>query len=258
MRSRSPVIFSAATIWRRSPRHRLAQRQQADDELLHLALQRVDLRVVLDRARRRGGVAVHDRLGGQRHLAFHDAAHLGQQVAQPLQFLVEALDQMLRRCRTCCVLLPAQPNRPVMYSCVRRSLRRGEHLRRRRHLDHLAEVEERHLVGAARRLLHVVGDDGDGEVVLQFVDQLLDLQRADRVERAGRLVEQDHLRPHGDGAGDAQPLLLAAGQAHGRGVAAGPSPRPTARARVSDHSTRSSIADFDSRSCSFTPKAMLS
>ena len=43
------------------------------------------------------------------------------------------------------------------------------------------------------------------------------LQRADRVERAGRLVEQDHLRAGGDGAGDAQPLLLPARQAGGGG-----------------------------------------
>ena len=34
----------------------------------------------------------------------------------------------------------------------------------------------------------------------------------------GRLVEQDDLGPHGDGAGDAQPLLLPARQAHGGGV----------------------------------------
>ena len=116
------------------------------------------------------------------------------------------------------VLSSDQPNRPVMYSWVRRSLGRGEHLRRGRHLHHLAQIEERHLVGAARGLLHVVGHDGDGEVVLQFVDQLLDLQRADRIERAGRLVEQDHLGPHRDGARDAQPLLLAARQAHGGGM----------------------------------------
>ena len=213
--------------------HRLAQRQHADDELLDLALQRIDLRIVLDHAGGRRGVAIQDRVGGERHLAFDHAAHLGDQVAQALQFLVVALDDMLggvghRRLRWR-DRVPAQPNRPVMYSCVRRSLRRGEHLRGRRHLDHLAQVEERHLVGAARRLLHVVGDDDDGEVALQLVDQLLDLQRADRVERGGRLVEQDHLRPHRDGARDAQPLLLAARQAHRRAGRAGPSPRPTAR-----------------------------
>src|SRR6266545_4715397 len=53
-----------------------------------------------------------------------------------------------------------------------------------------------------------------GHVVLfELVDQLLDLGGRDRVERRARLVEQDHLGLDGDGARDAQPLLLAAGKA---------------------------------------------
>ena len=50
--------------------------------------------------------------------------------------------------------------------------------------------------------------DGNGEVALQFVNQLLDLQGADGVKGGGRFIKQDHLRPHGDGARDAKPLLL--------------------------------------------------
>ena len=38
----------------------------------------------------------------------------------------------------------------------------------------------------------------------------------DRVERRARLVHQDHVGLGGDGAGDAEPLLLAAGEAVGR------------------------------------------
>ena len=178
----------------------------------------------------------------------------GHHVAQPLQLLVVALDEMLRRFGHGCL---RQPNRPVMYSCVRRSLGAVNICAGGRHLHHLAQVEERHLVGAARGLLHVVGHDGDGEVVLQLVDQFLDLQRADRIERAGRFVEQDHLGPHRDGARDAQPLLLAAGQAHGGGAAAGPSPRPTARrgsatirrARPSPTWTASRAASRRTRCC---------
>ena len=68
------------------------------------------------------------------------------------------------------------------------------------------------------RPLHVVGHDGDGVVVLEFVDQLLDLGGGDRVERRARLVEQDDLRPHRDGAGDTQALLLAAGEREPVGV----------------------------------------
>jgi hypothetical protein len=67
-------------------------------------------------------------------------------------------------------------------------------------------------------LLHVVCNNGDGVVLLQDVDQLLDLGGGDRVECRAGLVEQDDLRLDGDGAGDAQPLLLAAGEAEAAGV----------------------------------------
>src|SRR5208283_5060865 len=89
---------------------------------------------------------------------------------------------------------------------------RGEHLAGGIELDHLAEIHEGGVVRHARRLLHVVGDDRDRIVVLEFVDQLLDLGRRDRVERGAGLVEQDHFRLDRHGAGDAQALLLAAGE----------------------------------------------
>ena len=47
----------------------------------------------------------------------------------------------------------------------------------------------------------------------QLVDQLLDLLRADGIQRRRRLVEQQHLGLDGERAGDAEALLLAAGQA---------------------------------------------
>src|SRR5574343_1222174 len=40
-------------------------------------------------------------------------------------------------------------------------------------LDHLAEEHVGSVVGDARRLLHVVGDDEDGDALLQFVHQFL-------------------------------------------------------------------------------------
>ena len=101
---------------------------------------------------------------------------------------------------------------------MRWSLRRGEDLAGRAELDQLAEIHEGGEVRDARRLLHVVGDDHDRVVGLQLVDQLLDLGGRDRIERRARLVEQDHLGLHRDGAGDAQALLLAAGQAQAVGV----------------------------------------
>src|SRR6478672_1233621 len=83
-------------------------------------------------------------------------------------------------------------------------------------LDELAAEHERGLVGHARRLLHVVGDDHDRVVALELVDELLDLERRDRVERRAGLVHQDHLGLDGDRARDAEPLLLAAGEADAR------------------------------------------
>ena len=55
------------------------------------------------------------------------------------------------------------------------------------------------------------------EVLPQLVDQLLDPGGGDRVERRARLVHQDHFGIDRDGAGDAQALLLAAGEA-GAGI----------------------------------------
>src|SRR5689334_17647481 len=60
-------------------------------------------------------------------------------------------------------------------------------------LDELAVEHERRRVGHSRGLLHVVGDDDDRQAVLELVDELLDLQRRDRIQRRARLVHEDHL-----------------------------------------------------------------
>ena len=85
-----------------------------------------------------------------------------------------------------------------------------EHVDRSRVLDQLAEPEEGGLVRDARRLLQVVRHDDDRVLRLELLDQLLDLQRGDRIERRAGLVHQDDLRLDRDRARDAQPLLLAA------------------------------------------------
>ena len=46
-----------------------------------------------------------------------------------------------------------------------------EYLLCRPDFDHFAEIEERHLVGAACGLLQIVRDERDGHVLLQVVDQ---------------------------------------------------------------------------------------
>src|SRR5262245_8733117 len=79
-------------------------------------------------------------------------------------------------------------------------------------LDQLAEVHEGREIGYACGLLHVVGHDGDRVVVLEFVDQLFDLCRGDRVQRRAGLVEQNYFGSHRNGTCYAQPLLLTAGQ----------------------------------------------
>ena len=61
-------------------------------------------------------------------------------------------------------------------------------------------------------MLHVVGDDDDRVVDLQIPDQLFDLRRGDRIEGRRRLVHQQNLRIDGERSGDADALLLAAGE----------------------------------------------
>jgi len=101
---------------------RLAQGKQADDERLHSALQLVDLGVELDRARRHGGVVFHHCLGREPDLVLHGSAHLGEHGAKTRQFLVVAAHRVPPSARLESGRPPSQPNRAVMYSCVRFSL----------------------------------------------------------------------------------------------------------------------------------------
>src|SRR4051812_45953418 len=87
---------------------------------------------------------------------------------------------------------------------------------RRRVLDELAEEHERGRIRHTRGLLHVVGDDHDRVALLEVLDEVLDLERRDRVEGRARLVHQDHVRLDGDRARDAQALLLTAREADPR------------------------------------------
>src|SRR5258706_8788496 len=91
--------------------------------------------------------------------------------------------------------------------------RRREYLVGLVEFDQFTEIHEGSLVGDARGLLHVVGDDRDGVVLGQLLDQFLDLGGRNRIERRARHLEQDHLGPHGDRAGGAERPLLAPRQA---------------------------------------------
>ena len=53
-------------------------------------------------------------------------------------------------------------------------------------------------------------------VLPQFVDQFFDARGGDRIERRARLVHEDDFGRDGDRAGDAEPLLLTAGETGAR------------------------------------------
>src|SRR5690242_10701108 len=91
--------------------------------------------------------------------------------------------------------------------------RTREDLGRLAKLDQVAGQEEARVLRDTRRLLQVMRDDGDGVVLLELLDQLLDLERGDGVERGGWLVHQDDLRLDGERARDAEALLLSAREA---------------------------------------------
>src|SRR4051794_5976773 len=115
-------------------------------------------------------------------------------------------------------------------------VRLGEDLLRLRVLDQLPVEQERRRVGDARGLLHVVGDDHDRDAVLELVDELLDLQRRDRVERRARLVHEDDVGFDRERPRDAEPLLLPAREPDAGRMEAGldPPPQPRAAQRVLD------------------------
>src|SRR5262245_27695186 len=96
--------------------------------------------------------------------------------------------------------------------------RGGKQLRCRLELHELPVQQEGGEVADARSLLHVMRHDYNRAVLLQLKQQLFDLRCVYRIERGARLIEQDHLGVYGQCAGDAQPLLLAAGERVGRFV----------------------------------------
>src|SRR5580704_931605 len=93
-----------------------------------------------------------------------------------------------------------------------RVARPGEELRSGTELDELASEQESREIADARGLLHVVGDGNDGAEVLQLHEELFDFRGTDGIEGGARLVEKKHFGLNGQGAGDAEALLLAAGK----------------------------------------------
>ena len=78
----------------------------------------------------------------------------------------------------------------------------------------LARVHDHDLIGHGQRFLLVVGDEdeGDADLLLNVLELLLHLLAQLQVERAERLVEQQHARLVDERAGDGDALLLTAGE----------------------------------------------
>ena len=75
-------------------------------------------------------------------------------------------------------------------------------------------MQHRDVVGDGADRGHVVGDGDRRRADLgdELADQIVDDPGHDRVEPGGRLVEEDHRGVGGDGAGEADALLHAAGE----------------------------------------------
>ena len=86
-----------------------------------------------------------------------------------------------------------------------------------RDLDEFAQVHHRDAVADVPDHREVVRDEeiGEAEVVLQIRQQVEDLRLHGDVERARRFVEYQEVGFDGEGAGDADPLALAAGELPG-------------------------------------------
>ena len=72
--------------------------------------------------------------------------------------------------------------------------------------------EERRSIGDAGGLLHVVGDDDDGVLVVKLFDQVFNFCCCNGVQCAARFVHQYHFRINGNRPGDTKSLLLSTTQ----------------------------------------------
>ena len=90
--------------------------------------------------------------------------------------------------------------------------RRGEEVRRGAELNELADKQEGGEIADAGGLLHVVGDGDDGAEIFQLNEELFDFRGADGIEGGARLIEEKNFGFDGQGACDAEALLLAAGK----------------------------------------------
>jgi hypothetical protein len=79
----------------------------------------------------------------------------------------------------------------------------------------LAHPADRDGIGQAPGLGEIMGHHQDRIAPFETRDQRFDDLGSDRVERAAGFIEEKHLGREREGAGDAEPLLLAARQRKG-------------------------------------------
>ena len=93
-------------------------------------------------------------------------------------------------------------------------------LTRRADLHDAAVIEDGDAVAHRQRLALIVGDvdEGDADLALKRLQFDLHLLAELQVERAERLVEEEHLRLDDERAGERDALALAAGQFAGLAV----------------------------------------
>src|SRR6185503_10063940 len=58
-------------------------------------------------------------------------------------------------------------------------------------LDEFAQVKESGVIGDARRLLHIMGDDDDGELLLQVENQVLDASGGEGIQGGSRFIHEN-------------------------------------------------------------------
>ena len=117
---------------------------------------------------------------------------------------------------------PHAVRRVLAHHQVGRAEERGDELRfgtqvelvRRPRLQQAAEAQHRQTVGQLEGLFLVVGDEdrGNPELALDLANGAAKLATHLGVERAERLVEEQHLRAMRQRAGECDPLLLSAGE----------------------------------------------
>ncbi len=215
-------------LFRLLERHRVKDRliqgfgEQGDDVdavIVGLGLHPVNQPIPEDHLTGGGHVFLVERSNRPLELILGQPAHFQHQITQVGELYIELLDRMgvltdghnvgYSRRIADGALDSAETAGDVVFGQLVLGI--GENLIGFADFDQIAEMEISGALRHASGLLHGVSDDDDGVALAQFVNQLFNLGGGDGIERRARLVHQNDFRVNRNSAGDAQPLLLAAG-----------------------------------------------